>query len=178
MIRGLLNLLTALSLLLCVAVVVLWVRSQWESDRVMRGSPWDTDTQVVVMSSDGVISVGLFQGFNRMVGWCWVTESAAPYDAYPWTVWGRLGFGSRWDAGPDQYGCRSRVIEFPTWLVAVSLSMLPLRFALGRPGRPKCGLCARCGYDLRATPGRCPECGVVSPTPRSPSPPVLPRCSS
>ena len=32
--RRLLNLLTALSLLLCVAVCVLWVRSYWESDNV------------------------------------------------------------------------------------------------------------------------------------------------
>lgn len=39
------------------------------------------------------------------------------------------------------------------------------RSLTARRRRAKCGLCVSCGYDLRASPGRCPECGAAEGTP-------------
>jgi hypothetical protein len=55
----------------------------------------------------------------------------------------------------------------PTWL-AVAAGVVPLVVVVvgrvRRGGRVEQGHCPVCGYDLRATPGRCPECGT-SPVP-------------
>jgi hypothetical protein len=45
-------------------------------------------------------------------------------------------------------------------LPLVWMSVLALEAAV-RLRRGRTGLCHRCGYDLRATPDRCPECGTV-----------------
>jgi hypothetical protein len=59
---------------------------------------------------------------------------------------------------------RERSVVVPYWAIAVAFCMLPgivfLRF-VGRGRHFRAGVCPSCGYDLRATPHRCPECGKV-----------------
>ena len=57
---------------------------------------------------------------------------------------------------------RSRALFVPHWAIVALTAILPatalLRYARNRKRR-RDNLCPKCGYDLRATPGRCPECG-------------------
>ena len=58
--------------------------------------------------------------------------------------------GSRWQ------------LAFPAWLGTAASGLLALPWVLLRlraRRRRRTGLCARCGYDLRAGHDRCPECG-------------------
>jgi hypothetical protein len=57
----------------------------------------------------------------------------------------------------------SRVVIIPSWFVYGAAAVLPLSWIVRRrlPRRSD-GRCHACGYDLRATPDRCPECGTVS----------------
>jgi hypothetical protein len=62
-----------------------------------------------------------------------------------------------------------RSYSLPHWLVAMIVGLYPLlvltsvtrrHFLRWRRGRSI--LCLNCGYDIRATPDRCPECGTIS----------------
>ena len=77
----------------------------------------------------------------------------------------RLGFAA-WETGWSSSFADSsdRVWAAPAWLLTVILAVLPAAWGLGayrRRRRKRMGLCSVCGYDLRASPDRCPECGTV-----------------
>ena len=53
----------------------------------------------------------------------------------------------------------------PHWLPAIVLLLSPAAWVARhhrRARRLRTGVCPSCGYDLRASPGRCPECGTAA----------------
>jgi hypothetical protein len=72
-------------------------------------------------------------------------------------AWFWLDFGYVRDSS---HGARTWNVEIPMWLF-VLISAAAAVWAFARIPRKVPGHCAKCGYDLRATPERCPECGTV-----------------
>jgi hypothetical protein len=78
------------------------------------------------------------------------------------------GYGLGGLASDTQADDRYYLLGFPLWFPAAAFAVAPaiqarsflIRRRRGR--RRERGLCPRCGYDLRATPGRCPECGTTA----------------
>lgn len=58
----------------------------------------------------------------------------------------------------EAFALRTMVLVLAT-LAGLRLTLIPSR---RRRARRRRGLCLNCGYDLRATPTRCPECGKIA----------------
>jgi hypothetical protein len=175
---------TVLSLLLCLGMSGLWVRSYWVADRYCNGAG------AFAVSTGGMLSVlgrpsSLPAGTPALSG----TLSPRGYRSLQPT---RLaprrasasqpGYQSSFDfVGVSwflTYGGkvgRGYLTPFfqataPHWIGVALFGVLPGIFLLRRLPRWVRGLrrrgldagcCGSCGYDLRATPSRCPECGMV-----------------
>ncbi len=64
-------------------------------------------------------------------------------------------------------GVEDTTIEIPYWLL-LTLAAIPTAILWHRDRRTvKPGYCGVCGYDLRASKKKCPECGTpIAPRPR------------
>ena len=178
MTRRLFNLLTVLSLLLCVAVLVLWVSGAV----AMHEHGWRTGRHwwCVGFDSDGV-AAGYCQAAAPVTGgadavrWDW--DRAEPGSgplAKVGLEWGRVAVMrgtpilSRLEvlSGLFQVPTPAQYVRLPWWLLAALTGAIPAARVLSayrRRGRQRAGRCGRCGYDLRASPDRCPECGIAPP---------------
>ena len=84
-----------------------------------------------------------------------------------------LGFGSyNWVNRDPRYtfqpqGMECVAVFVPHGFLVLAFAAAPAAWTLSRRrGRRRAlGRCAACGYDLRATPRRCPECGTEVTTP-------------
>jgi hypothetical protein len=180
----------ASSLLLCVAACVLWWRSYGRVDEAVNfrldpeGRTWGNAS---ITSADGCVTYswreqGFLNPARRLipaatdvrvaqhdVGWR-LTSRVAPLP-YPGDAWyQRLGFDWMF------LRQRGRMLWRTTFLVQVPHAALAALLGIGpavwvvrraREGRARRrtrrGRCLQCGYDLRASAERCPECGTPVP---------------
>jgi hypothetical protein len=71
--------------------------------------------------------------------------------------WRQCGF--EFARGSGTYGLATNQLSFPWWLLFF-ITALPLVVRWWRwRNRAKPGHCVECGYNLKATPRKCPECG-------------------
>jgi hypothetical protein len=174
--RRLLGVLSVLSLILCGATVVLWVRSYRCGDMIRYAGPWGGTG---VTSFLGAIHLPIYPPWpsndvgardTAPAGWqceSWpISEPAEGWGPfYPPEDHAFAGFGvvrsyREISADGRLMPWRHRVFVVPDWFVA-GLFIAPVVMGLKvwrsfRTAKP--GLCPACGYDSRATPGRCPEC--------------------
>jgi hypothetical protein len=189
MTRHLLNLMTVLSLLLCVAVVGLWVRSyfageelRWER-HVARGQS-RTDETISVQCEVGRIglayqhlaysgpAVSVSPDDDGRIDFTHTTTTrpirlavAVPGQTYGFKSWNQP---TRLLRPPNTMSGRGWSLVAPLYLLAALTAGLPagrVSWWLWQRRRHKHetrrGVCPTCGYDLRATPGKCPECGTI-----------------
>jgi hypothetical protein len=101
--------------------------------------------------------------FGRVPPTTMFSEPAAPYH-----IWPAANLPAAWDHDVIfgfalLSGVGFMVIRIPLWALVLLLIAFPIwwRRYPRRLRRVPFGICPQCGYDLRASTERCPECGRI-----------------
>jgi hypothetical protein len=179
--RHLFTLASAVSLLLSVAVSVLWVLSYRQPVSFQRSDTLQAGGSTL---RESVLRFGMHYGrlwaYSALNGdspgsRIKATRRIVTWRHEPWTPhpsdWryssGRVnGFGNWEVCGVE---CERGRFEWralvPSSYLALVLAAPPIGWLYASRNRRRAraiGLCSVCHYDLRASPDRCPECGTVS----------------
>jgi hypothetical protein len=166
------NAIAVVSAVLCVATVALWVRSYWY------------DTSIDFDVADPPRTIWIYSSSARLhfesltyLAYVRVTKCRISFNdnrriVSDWS-WTRLRIPEGWCIlgfecyQPIRDITRCTDVAIPYWFLTSAASMLPAIWIRKRSRMAKVnaryikGRCVACGYDLRATPERCPECGAV-----------------
>jgi hypothetical protein len=166
-VRHLFNIASAVSLLLFIAVMSLWIRGFKVSDGFYLYGP----RSFSFLTADGMIS---------LISWEMPSTGSQPLKHHTFPP----GYTTQFVQAYDQIGIHiahtiwvhvpanapagltpgMRIVRVPHWILAGVLIILPISFMyrfMTRSRRRDAMLCAKCDYNLTGnTSGVCPECGT------------------
>ena len=175
----------SVSAAICVATLVLWARASGASDNLRIGYT-NSDARWLLRSAGSSLELFRIRGpvhwislnasdsvhcvaSNRVFAWNSFPASSSDVPAAWADLNGALGLFSDFtsgarpgDGGLVFYGDARLLFRMPYWLVLLAAAAPgTLCVAVRRLPRRRFPYvrCPVCGYDLRATPDRCPECG-------------------
>jgi hypothetical protein len=169
----------ALSAALCVAVALdrlspsrgireRWITTPAGNDFGVESVPSSGWLQISFCRSESDAGQGRTEQGHH--GWWFHYADERTVGFTPAARWLGVGWGTERTRLPGEVISWSSIVA-PHWLWISTTAIFPLLLSIRAARRRRrwrrelCvpGLCTTCGYDLRATPDRCPECGAIPP---------------
>jgi hypothetical protein len=168
--RFLRNLAAAALVLLALAFAALWVRSHFVVDRI--AGTTSARRHLDVISCKGTLDLRVAYPYPYREAFEWQQSEAFVPRRGPWYALGfafergSIAFAPLHTGPADFPPAPYLILRVPNGFLVAAFAAYPARRAwVARRRRRERflreqRLCVRCGYDLRASSGRCPECGT------------------